>query len=123
MPLLRYQIHHRSVGFHSNNSLLPAIICSGPRTNKSNATNNVDASENTDTACEYFLSVKAQSMDIVLAASNGKSLGDPTAVDDDGFLADIDISSITGAKKPKGDVNKDIRHFFGSVYHLSLIHI
>jgi hypothetical protein len=58
-------------------------------------------------------------MDIVLAASNGKSLGDPTAVDDDGFLADIDISSITGAKKPKGDVNKDIRHFFGLVYHVN----
>ncbi|KAJ7895841.1 hypothetical protein B0H13DRAFT_1885362 [Mycena leptocephala] len=72
----------------------------GPQTNKLKATVDVDTSED---------------IDITSILVNGKSLGDPTAVNKDGLLADIDVSSITTAKKPKGDSGKDIKHLFGPV--------
>ncbi|KAF7372312.1 putative AC transposase [Mycena venus] len=69
-----------------------------PRTNQLKAAVDVDASQDID----------------MTSTSNGKSLGDPTTVDEDDFLADIVVSSLAESKKPKGDGNKDINHFLGN---------
>jgi hypothetical protein len=37
-------------------------------------------------------------------------------IDADGFLADIDVSSIDDVRAPKSDPSQDINHFFGEVY-------
>ncbi|KAF7342966.1 putative AC transposase [Mycena venus] len=50
------------------------------------------------------------------STSRDRSSGDPTALDDEGFLADIDVTDLTSAKKAKTDANKDINYFFGPIY-------
>ncbi|KAK6969475.1 putative AC transposase [Favolaschia claudopus] len=57
--------------------------------------------------------------DNAASTSRTKSSGDPTAVDKDGFLADVEVTSLNGNQKKKTDAIKDIKHFFDDIYHMS----
>ncbi|KAF7311751.1 putative AC transposase [Mycena indigotica] len=49
-------------------------------------------------------------------ATSTTTQADPDMLDDDRFLADIQLTALTGGRKKKEDTNKDLDHFFGPIY-------
>ncbi|KAF7350175.1 putative AC transposase [Mycena venus] len=86
------------------------------RTNKPSSAIEVDdlGPEDGNVACPRTDSEDASGP----STSRDRSSGDPTALDDEGFLADIDVTDLTSAKKAKTDANKDINYFFGPIYNI-----